>query len=307
MKLFKRRQPDSAIGRRALHSAAEGSFDNVFQKGRTIAGGSPYAPSAPRKIDVHSSDRLHLHALVRRRRRVGSLLLIVLVITAGTFMAVTQFTAKAVVVSEQSSKPLDDTVYAEAIEAYMADNIKEHWRIFLDTDELTEYLQREIPDVKSVTVKGSAGFGKSLFEVTFRRPIASWTIGGEQLYVDEVGVPFSRNYFDPPALSITDQNTVFTGVGQSIASSRFIGFVGQMIGAATSHGYTVTEVTIPSGTTRQVEVKLTGVKYPAKLSIDRQAGEGVGDMVKAIEWFKAKGIDPQYIDVRVKGRAFYRT
>ena len=307
MKLFKRHPKELTITRRHAHTAADGAFDNAFQKGRTITGGVSYEPDGSKKAStLPYSDRLHLHALKKRRRRIGGIFTVVIVATASIFILTSQFTAQAVVVSaSDSSMPLDD-VYARSIEAYMADNLREHWRFFLNTDALTEYLQVGTPEIKSVALRGSAGFGRSLFEVTFRQPIASWAINDKQLYVDNAGVSFSKNYFNPPALSVTDQNTGTASSGQSVASTRFLGFVGQVINSVTSRGYTAVEVIIPRNTTRQIEMKLTGVEYPIRLSVDRDAREGVDDTVKAIEWFQSKGINPQYIDLRVRGRVFYR-
>ena len=63
-------------------------------------------------------------------------------------------------------------MYAEAIDAYFSEHLGERWRMFTDTDALLGYLQAAVPEVKDIQLRGSAGFGKSLFEVTFREPIA---------------------------------------------------------------------------------------------------------------------------------------
>jgi hypothetical protein len=199
-----------------------------------------------------------------------------------------------------------EPIYAEAIESYLLEHPIERLRVFTDTDRMAAYIQSTVPEVRTVNVEGSAGFGKSLYAVTFRKPIASWNVNSRQLYVDENGVPFSKNYFSAPSLLITDQSGIATSPGQSVASNRFMAFVGQIIGLSKKQGYTVTSIMIPPGMTRQVEIRLDGVGYPIKLSSDRTAGEGVEDMARTVKWMSSRQLTPEYVDVRVRGKAFYK-
>jgi hypothetical protein len=244
--------------------------------------------------------------LAKKRRHLGGLFFLTVTAAMILFLLMNQFTASVIVqATPDPSLKLDDS-YTEAINTYMADHPAEHWRLFMNTDRLLEYLQTVAPEIKAVNVTGPAGFGSSLFTVVLRTPIASWDINGERLYVDESGVPFKRNYFTSPSLAVTDRSGVPVSPGQTVASNRFMGFVGQVIGRAKAQGHTVTGITIPPGMTRQIEVRLDGVGYPIKFSSDRPAGEEVEDMVRAVGWMKERKVSPEYLDVRVKGKVFYR-
>ena len=143
--------------------------------------------------------------------------------------------------------------------------------------------------------------------VTVKEPIASWDVGGAELYVDGTGVPFTRNYFASPALRITDQSGLNTALsGESVMSNRFMSYVGQVIGSAKTQGYVVETIVIPEGVTRQIHVHIKDVGYYFKLSSDRPAGEGVSDMTKSIKWMQSHKVTPQYVDVRVEGKVFYK-
>jgi len=139
-----------------------------------------------------------------------------------------------------------------------------------------------------------------------RTPIAGWSMNGKQQYVDSSGVSFGRNYYPAPSVQIVDNSGIQVAAGQAVASNSFLGFVGQIVGLAKTRGYTTTQVVIPSATTRQIELKLKDIAYPVKFSVDRPAGEQVEDMTNAIEWMKRHNLTPQYVDVRISGRAFYR-
>ena len=145
-----------------------------------------------------------------------------------------------------------------------------------------------------------------MFSVSLRHPLASWTIDNTQYFVDEKGVSFQKNVFYSPAISISDESGVPVTAGVSIASNRFLSYVGQTIGAFQAEGVRVEKVIIPANTTRQIEVVLAGQGYPLRLSIDRQIEGQVEDGVRAVRYIEAQGKSPKYIDVRVSGKAFYK-
>jgi hypothetical protein len=221
------------------------------------------------------------------------------------FFLVSQFTAGAAVRATDVSIQLDSN-YATIIESYLTSEPLERLRFMTDTNHLTQYVQAKAPEVANVTLDGSAGIGKSTFVFTLREPTVGWTINGKQQYVDTTGTAFTRNYFTTPAVQVVDKSGVQVEAGQAIASNRFLGFVGRAVALAKQQGFIVTQVIIPEGTTRQVALQLHGLRYPIKLSIDRGVGEQVEDMARAVRWLKARGLSPQYLDVRVSGEAFYR-
>lgn len=312
MRLFSRHNSEPPHGRRSFSSRVSANDpdsrkDYTFRRGRTLTGSvsSSVYTTNETKADLKSS-RVHTHMLVKKRRHLGGLFFLTVIAATILFLLMNQFTASVLVqATPDPSLKLDDG-YTEAIATYMADHPAERWRLFMNTERLLDYVQTVAPEVKDITVTGPAGFGASLFTVSLRIPIASWDINGERLYVDETGVPFSRNYFSAPSLTVTDRSGVPVSPGQTVASNRFMGFVGQVIGRAKTQGYSVTGIMIPPGMTRQIEVRLAGVGYPIKFSSDRPAGEEVEDMARAVGWMKERQVSPEYIDVRVKGKVFYR-
>jgi hypothetical protein len=139
-----------------------------------------------------------------------------------------------------------------------------------------------------------------------REPIARWSIYGSSQYVDATGTVFTRNYHAVPPLKIIDNSGIRTTNNKIITSHRFLGFVGRVIGLSNDREMIVSRITIPSSTTRQVEIQLKGVSQKYKLSVDRSTGEQVEDMARITSYLRRKHITPSYVDVRVEGKAFYR-
>jgi hypothetical protein len=307
---FKKKQSDIPRRRQAVSRDEErkDDFDErySFRRNRTLTGSTSSQISSPGESNAQiKSPRVQTHELVQKRRHIGATLLLVLSGAGILLFLVSQFTAGTVVRATDVSQQLDKK-YSDIIEAYLASQPIERLRFATNTDHLSDYVAAHAPEVASVSLDGSAGFGKSTFVLQLREPTVGWTINGRQEYVDSTGTAFSRNYFTSPAVQVVDKSGVQVEAGQAIASNRFLGFVGRAVALAKQQGFVVQQVIIPAGTTRQVELQLRGVGYPIKLSIDRGVGEQVEDMKRAVQWLKSHGQSPKYLDVRVSGEAFYR-
>lgn len=312
MALFSNKKQDDAPRRRQAAFLEDENksreFDErySFKRNRTLTGSSSSQITSPGESNAQiKSPRVQAHELARQRRHIGAILLLVLVGSGILYFLVSQFTATAVVQASDASSGLDPS-YAKTIDSYMSSQPLERLRFVTNVDHLSEYLQEKSPEIASVAIDGSAGLGKSVFTVTLRHPTVGWSINGKQAYVDATGTAFERNYFAAPTVQVVDKSGVQVQAGQALASNRFLGFVGRAVGLAKNQNFTVTQVIIPEGTTREVELQLQGISYPVKLSIDRGVGVQVEDMARAIRWLQAHGQVPQYLDVRVSGEAFYR-
>lgn len=303
----KEAQPRRRTASAELRQPAAPPERNPFQRNRTLTGSmSSHVTSVNEQNADLKSSRVQTHELTRKRRHIGLLFVLVIGVSLVLYALVMQFTAEVKIKVAGAPNVPVQADYEEAIQSYLMGHPAERLRFLLNNDQLTRYLQAKTPEIAAVKVQGWAGFGTSDFLLTARQPIAGWTIQGKQQFVDSNGIAFTRNYYPMPTVQIVDNSGAQAQTGQAIASNRFLGFVGRVVGLAGARGLTVSQVAIPAGTTRQIEIKLQGADYPIKLTIDRPAGEQVEDMARAVAWFKAQNRTAQYIDVRVGGKAFYR-
>lgn len=313
MGIFKKKQPD--VPRRRRETSEEGggrateadlAERYAFRRNRTLTGSASSQVSSTSEANAQlKSPRAKAHELAQKRRHLGVVFLLVIAGAAGLFFLIYQFTSGVVVRAQDVTMRLDP-VYEKTIQEYLSRQPIERLRFLLNEAALAEYMRVQTPEVSDIHVEGASGFGVSTFVVTMRQPIAGWSIRGQQQYVDNSGTAFGRNYFAEPQVQIVDNSGIELDPGQAVASNRFLGFVGRVVGQAKAQGYDVAQVIIPSGTTRQVEVRLKGVGYPIKFSVDRAAGVQVEDMARSLRWLSGRGITPQYLDVRVSGKAFYK-
>jgi len=307
------KKPQSVPGRRQVYDdkfdKTRGTSQSVFQRNRTLTGSTSQRVNHASGQSDLKSPRAHAHHLATMRRKVGMILLIVLAAAGLMFWLLVQFTAtvKVSVSDTNLSKPIDSARYEKAINDYLGFNPVSRLRFALNGKDLTEFLNNALPEVNQVvsTSLGSS-IGTTDFTLSMRHPVAGWQINNHQYFVDEKGVAFEQNYYENPTVQIVDESGAALQQGATIASNRFLGFVGRVVALAGSRGYVVTNAILPSGTTRQLEIKLKDVASRIKFSIDRSAGEQVEDMARAVDYLRTHGQSPDYVDIRVSGKAFYR-
>jgi hypothetical protein len=312
MALFSKKQSDVPERRRIKPGsvrvlASDLNEQQTFRRNRTLTGSrSSHVQTTNETNADMKSPRVQAHILVHKRRRIGLILTTVLIAIMILTSLLWQFTARVQVQAVPDVSLQLDPIYERTIQHYLSSQPIERLRFATDTTHLTSALQAEAPEVESVQSINAVSVGRSLFKLTMRRPIAGWNINGKQRFVDSSGVSFERNYFTSPNVQIVDQSGIQVVSGQAVASNRFLGFVGRTVNQSKMFNLSVEQVIIPSGTTREVDIRLAGISYPVKFLIDRPVGEQVEDAARAIEWFKGRGITPSYIDVRVSGKAYYR-
>lgn len=289
-------------GRKRANSKGQ----SPFRRNRTIVGSLSSDVNSINELagGIHSP-RTHAHRLTAHRRSLLYLLTSVILLAALLTWLLYELTASVTVASPIGIQ-IESARYTTAINDYLDAHPMERLRFVLNDSNLTKYLTQTVPEVASVTENSLSGFASSQFDITFRHPIASWLIGQTQYYVDENGVPFKMNYYNKPSVKILDQSGVPETTGDSVASSRFLEFVGRTVTLAKADNLEVAQAIIPPDTTHQIEVIVTGRSYPIKMSLDRPVGGQVEDMMNAIKYFDTHSIHPAYVDVRVSGEAYYK-
>jgi len=302
----------SAPRRRQSTDSHEPATDiKSFRLGRTLTGSrSPRVASSNELNSEMVSPRAKTHHLVRHRRRLFGRLMIVIIVCVGIYLFLGQLVATVhvqAIVGNAAMKLEDDQAnkYLSTIDRYFSRRINERFRPNLNASDMIDYLQATHPEIESLDVQLTGGFGEAQIELKMRRPVARWIVNGETQFVNQDGVVFARNYYANPKVTIVDKNATKLS-GGLVASNRFLSFVGQVVGDLQEEGLTVTKAIIPTLTTRQLEIHIKGVKPYFKLTIDRSAGEQSEDIVRIVHYFKKRGTNPAYVDVRVQGKAFYK-
>ncbi|MFZ1250686.1 MAG: hypothetical protein WAR37_04550 [Candidatus Microsaccharimonas sp.] len=264
--------------------------------------------SSYRHNTPEESTRQKAHTLTQQRRRLGGLFAIVASVSLLLTLLLWQLMAQVHVTTttKQISQSFSADIYEATINQYLGINPAQRLRFALNQTTLSEYVSGELPEVEKVAVTGFAGLAQSNFSITFRTPIAGWQINGKQYYVDVNGVVFEKNYYAAPAVQVVDESGVSPEQGSAVVGTRLLGFLGRVVAEAQGRGYTVNRAVLPADTTRQLDVFIEGIPTRVKFVIDRGAGEQVEDMDRSLKYLASRGINAEYVDVRVSGRAAYK-
>lgn len=290
----RRRRPD------VVDTPEPSRSGNQYRRNLTLSG--------VKRTPMADTPRGKVHHLTIQRRKIGSLFALALGAVILLALLLSQLMAQVSVTSstKQLSSAFKSENYEKALNTYLGLHPAERLRFALNETALSDFVSASLPEVESVKVSGVKDVIDTQFAVTFRKPVAGWQINGNQYYVDANGVVFETNYYDTPKVQIVDESGIRPEEGATVAGSRLLGFLGRVVAQAEGRGYTVTQAILPAAMTRELDIQLKDVSTRIKLSTDRGAGEQVEDMTRALVHLKNKGVTPEYIDVRVSGRAAYK-
>lgn len=287
----------------------EGQESYIFRRSRTITGTkSVEVPVGASSRGQFKTDRIKLMELRAHRKRIFASLGGVLLIVGLLGFMVANFIVKPPISFTQQgiSQAPDADAYQQTIERYLNDHPFERFGVFLRQAELETAVTRVHTEVLGVGIEHDWYGGNVRFNLTFRQPLLVWQAGIKQFYVDAQGVAFTYNHFTQPILAVTDQSGIPPDEAGVVASTRFLRFLGQLVAAINGYGLGTVETIIIPAAPRQIDIRLMGREYIIKTNTDRDPQQQAEDLANALKYFDRKGVRPQYIDVRVEHRAFYK-
>lgn len=305
---------DMLPGRRRLaerernNSAIAGEArGKTFKRSVTLTGStSSFIRSASEHYGNMKSDRVQAHHLAAHRRKLFGVLVAVVVVCLFLVWFLYQFTAFVTVPVSASDRLHNSALYTKTINDYFGSHPLERFNPVLNVGNLKKYIEGKNPEVLDVEIRGANSLASTEFGMSFRKPVASWSIGDQLYYVDENGVSFLVNHFVDPTVKVVDSSGIPQVNGSVLASGRFLKFVGRTVSVAKQFQLIVQKAVIPSGATHEIDIVLEGYGFPIKMSLDRPVGEQVEDISHAVLYVKEHELKPQYVDVRVSGKAFYK-
>ena len=289
-------------------SLMQGQDSYVFRRSRTITGtkSADVATSAPARGHF-KTDRLKLMELREHRRRIlrflGGVMVAVFILA---FLVINFIVTPPVAFAQPGVHTPATQNYQETIYRYFDDHPFERFGFMLRQPELEAHLLKSHSEVHAVGVDREWYGGGTQFTLLFRQPLLTWKTGANQFYVDGQGVAFTYNHFAEPALTVTDQSGIPPDQSGVVASTRFIRFLGQIVGAVNTYGLGEVESVIIPAATRQIDLKLKGREYIIKTNTDRDPLQEAEDIAHALRHFDQKNMKPEYVDVRVPHKAFYK-
>lgn len=89
-------------------------------------------------------------------------------------------------------------------------------------------------------------------------------------------------------------------------SDRVRSYIAELEREFARKGYSVEKVILPAGMIRALYVDLEGKEMYFKINIDRGVEASVADVARMLKYVEERDLHPEYIDVRVEGKAYYK-
>ncbi len=303
MALFGRKKPEE-LSRRELVAQRRSAASNESQQASASSFKRSRTLSRLKQAD-RPSERQAAWDLRKQRRRILTMLGAASLGIGLVVFLLSQLSASVVVAGPDGERE-HYSQYEDILNEYFATRPLERLRFMVDQPALQGFFIERASEVQSVRIVGGDSIGKGLLRVSFRQPIVQWSSADRSYFVDGSGVTFEKNYFDAPGISVEDQSGLPPELGQESVNSRFLSFLGQAVSLLSQQGIEVGGIVLPQDTIRQVEIHLLNRPYRIKLTIDRGVEAQVQEAVHAIAFIEQRGLAPEYIDVRVDQRVFYR-
>lgn len=304
MKLpFSKKKSESNLSRREIAARRQAKIyedlpTQLYRRNRTLNSRQAISP-------LEASERLEAHELVKKRRSVVRRLFMTAVGLAIIVFLLFQLTIDISIQTPDMKSSNSSKKYVAALNEYYSAHPAERFRFFLNNNDLKQFFLQKAPEVKNIRIEGDF-LARSAVKLTFRQPVAQWSSGGRAYFVDDGGVTFEQNYFDAPAVAVRDESGLPTRGGQEVINRQFLSFLGQAVSAFAQYKIKVSEATLPASTVRQVWFKVEGRATQVRMTVDRSAQSQVKQAIITLEYLGKAGNTPEYIDVRVDQRSFYK-
>lgn len=102
-----------------------------------------------------------------------------------------------------------------------------------------------------------------------------------------------------PTIEIIDESG--TGI-----TTRMKEYVAQIEKDYADIGLSANRAVVPVGKMREVHIFLNGYDYYVKLNIDKGTAVSAEDTKRMVDYLVSRDIHPEYIDVRVEGKGYYK-
>lgn len=89
-------------------------------------------------------------------------------------------------------------------------------------------------------------------------------------------------------------------------SARVNNYMAQLEQDLADLGYTTTQVTLPTGASRELYIDVEGTETYFKVNTDRDTAVTAEDIDRVLRYLSEHDLHPAYADVRIEGRAYYK-
>lgn len=116
----------------------------------------------------------------------------------------------------------------------------------------------------------------------------------------ELALAEAQSFVKEPTVAIVDENA-----GNNV-SQRVKDFVYDLEGDLSAYGLAIDHVSLPLQKARELRIFIINRGEYYKMSLDRGSAVQAEDLSRMVKYLDNNGIAPEYVDLRVSGKAYYK-
>lgn len=201
--------------------------------------------------------------------------------------------------------------YQAGAEDILSGSILNRTKFTINTKGFEEDFKQQFPEVADVALTLPLVSRRPIVNISTGQPALLLVSQGQSYVLDKRGVVImkSESLPEPTRATLTtvqDQSGVPVEVGKGALSAQDISFITEVVAQLKAKNVIVETVILPPRA-HQVDMRIQGVPYTVKFSVDTEAREAAGTFLATKAKLEKDKITPaEYIDVRVDGRAYYK-
>lgn len=201
--------------------------------------------------------------------------------------------------------------YQDGAQAILDNSLLSRTKFTIDTKGFEQEFKGQFPEVADVAITLPIMGRRPIVNISTAQPTLLLATQGQTYVLDRRGMVLMKAENLSASVretlpTVQDQSAASVEVGKVALPGEDVTFITEVIEQLQAKGLAVESVTLPTRA-HQVDVRIVGVPYTVKFSVDIPAREAVGSFLATKARLERDKITPaEYIDARVEGRTYYR-
>ncbi len=277
---------------------------------------SYYARGAsPSEENTGRNEGSGISAVKRYRLRLGhipSYLALVAVVTALAYSCILTPNPKIILVNTPDTVHRDPKAYQDGVRAIWQKSILSRTKLTVSTDSIESDIKSQFSELSDVQIELPLLGRRPTVILTPVKPSLQLISNNGSFYVDADGKVMARTtdltqneLKDLPV--IRDETGILAEAGKIVIPAAQAQFLSKLHAQLRAQNIDIQSITLPQKAANEADVRITGLPYYVKFSIESDPRQAVGTYLAAKAKLDGEGVTPaEYIDVRVDEKVFYK-
>lgn len=201
--------------------------------------------------------------------------------------------------------------YQAGAEEILNDSIFNRTKFTINTQHFNEAFHAKFPEVADVAITIPLISRRPVVNISTAQPQLILQTNGQAYVLDMRGMAIMKAQDLPSETrsklpQVQDQTGLQIEVGKGVLPTQDIAYITEVNRQFAAKGMQVEGVILPPRA-HEIDIRLAGVPYTIKFSVDTNAREAVGTYLATRAELQKQNVTPaEYVDVRVEGRAYYK-